>query len=166
VGLLGFLEKEIIRAMIKKSWFCIFLVLFIGCATMRRPVVVPFEREVIIDASFDKSWEGIIEILSGRDVEVETLDKEKGFIKTVPKQISREELLNLTEVPHVVFAVWFKGRYSLSFFAQRLGVNRTRIKISSSIEGYDGNATYRWHVCSSKGVLEEEIISSIKTNGD
>lgn len=136
-----------------------------GCATA--PVKAPdFENSRAFQVPFDKTWGAIVAVIAENAFPIEAIEKESGIITTKPTLFANtwkaEKLIDSLAVrPGVFLGVWTKGRFTLSVFATKVNDTVTGVKVTSNIEAYEGNITYSWHPCQSKGIIEKAFLNNI-----
>jgi len=143
----------------KKIFIYLFLpILLVGCITTPPPR--PITNTEIFQSSFGKVWGATVAAFAEKTLPIESIDKESGLITT--KMVRTRRGLEIAVIP----ATWALGntRFTLNLFAKPAGNQSTSIQINTHIEvnksgllGTDG-----WRVVPSKGVLEQEILDSIK----
>lgn len=162
-------------------WGIILLFCFVvsGCATM--PVMkVETQDTFTIQSSFNKVWGALIATLSEQALPIKSIEKDSGLVTTDFFIFVDADSISIKEAfkkgsgavsekidiiayrPKVFLGIWTKGRYFLNIFVKSEGVNTTSIKITAHIEAFESNIKRSWLVCNSKGVIEKEIIDSIK----
>lgn len=148
---------------------CIVLALIFliaGCATLEPTDTSPQDTSFFL-GRYDKVWEATMKVLEKRSIEVKDIDKENGTITTRffnysvgPK--AHHDLDKIADRPQVRLALFTQVGYSLQITLLAVNDMSTQVKVKASIEAYDSNATKKWHPCTSKGTIEQEIIQEIK----
>jgi hypothetical protein len=54
------------------------------------------------------------------------------------------------------------GRFMLSFYVQKVSETQSSLTITAHFEGFENVSTHSWHPLQSEGVLEREILDSIR----
>lgn len=150
---------------------CVFLIAFVvsSCGGFQPPAEPAPRTGKVIDVSFDKAWNAVIDVFAEKNISIKTLDRSSGLIVAERGSISSNQYLN----PDIVN--WSDcGGFSptMRVYANRVGYNilvrgdsvRSTIKANFVFE-HIGTGQYSSDFeCVSKGVLEdvwEERISQI-----
>lgn len=144
------------------------LLLLAGCAT------TPPQGPMVDDTSFflgrfDKVWEVTMKVLEKKSLEVKEFDKEKGEITTRFVNYSvgaraHHELEKIAEKPELRLGLYTQVGYSVNIRIVAVNEMSTQVKIKATIEAYDTNVTKKWQPCRSKGVIERELLESIRNS--
>jgi len=137
-----------------------------GCATtqMVKPTIQDTD---VIQAPFDKVWGAVVATLAEMALPIESIEKESGLVTTkfvtfASGILAEKEIDRIAQRPPVLLAIWSQGRYTVSIFVTSIDENTTKIKITTHIEAFENNLTKSWHVCYSKGVIERQILVSVR----
>jgi hypothetical protein len=132
--------------------------------------VPPAPKEIVQGEVFNKSFEGVwkatVNVLSEEEYPIGVIEKESGLITTdfviFTKGLGVEREIDIVAVrPSIIFGTWSQGRYSLSIFVTEKN-NGTLVRVKPHIEAYENNVTNSWHVCDSRGVIEEKLLGKIE----
>jgi hypothetical protein len=118
-------------------------------------------------ASFDRVWNAVVATISEMDYPVESMERENGSVTTksvdVAGKPAAKGLDRISTMPSIANGVWSRGWYSLSIFVTPGGKNRTNVRITTHIEGYESKVSDGWHICYSNGFLEKQFFSSVES---
>jgi hypothetical protein len=65
-----------------------------GCVTFKPPRTVPPDRTPTpVDASFDRSWDAVIDVFAERNIPISTIDRSSGLIATTPLSVGTDGLV-------------------------------------------------------------------------
>jgi len=115
----------------------------------------------IFDAPLDKVWTATVGAITDSDYNsIENIEKDSGLITTgyVSFRGIGDQIANK---PKISLGTWSQGRYRLNILIVEYGENKAKVTVKSIIEGFEDNVTGSWHLCHSKGVLEENIFNEI-----
>jgi len=150
----------------KKIFIYLFLpILLMGCVTTPPPRLIT--NTEIFQSSFDRVWGATVATFAEKTLPIESIDKESGLIGSNFVKTSR--VYQIAEIPNTwLGSVYSSARFKVNLFAKRISNEITEIQINAHIEKYSaGVATYglapgTWEPVQSKGILEQEILDSIK----
>ena len=118
-------------------------------------------------ASFDRVWKAVVQTLSEMNYPIESMERENGSVTTksmnVEEKPIRKGLGRISTMPSITGGVWSRGWYSLSIFVTPGGKNRTNVRITTHIEGYESKVSDGWHICYSNGFLEKQFFNSVES---
>jgi hypothetical protein len=66
--------------------------------------------------------------------------------------------------PSILLGTWTGCRYTYNIFVNKLSETQTSIKVNTHIEGFESNLTHNWHICPSKGILENQFFDALKSS--
>lgn len=139
---------------------------FVSCSFMQNePVIMPIKNSEVFILPFDKVWAGIVSVISEMSLPIQSIEKESGLITTqfiLDNSNEWEPAKKMAYTPSVFLGTWTGCRYSYSFFVNKQSENQTNVRINTHIEGYESNVTKNWHVCPSRGILENNFFERLK----
>lgn len=125
------------------------------------------EKERIYWADFDTTWKAVKHVLKKRMYSIRVIKKEKGLIITDYINFARgknakKKIDRIAIRPSGFWYRWREGRFSISIQVIRIGKGITKVRIKLYVEAYESRITFRWHLCQSRGNLEEELFREIE----
>lgn len=143
------------------------ILLVVSCATTGQMVKPVIWDEETFQASYDKVWGSIVATVAEQALPIEAIEKESGILTTkfVKIDVVESEAKRMVENPSFIplFTLWGSIRYTVSFYVRTVGENQTRVKITSYIQRQEIGSSGQWYLCYSKGVIENEILASIRS---
>jgi len=141
-----------------------------GCAGFTPPAPAPVRQPQAVAASFEKTWNAVIDILGDNNIPVTTIDKNSGFVVA-----ERASIPSTSKADHdfaMTLADCGKGSTGLTFPPTTARYN---IVVRPVADGatVKATATYRRIVgslgaanCSSRGTFESQLESEIKKRAE
>ena len=132
------------------------------------PAIEPkLQDSHLFAASFDRVWKAVVATLSQMNYPVESMERENGSVTTKSMNVEEKPigkgLGRISTMPSITGGVWSRGWYSLSIFVTPGGENRTNVRITTHIEGYESKVSDGWHICYSNGFLEKQFFNSVES---
>jgi len=121
-----------------------------------------------LEGNFDQIWDAALAALRERELPVKSADREGGVITTKVASFaaSREEVSRVAEVNNVVYddSGWTRLGYALEIRLAPRDKEGAEVRVAATrVEAYD-HATYTWQRAVSTGVIERQVLDSIKAN--
>jgi len=137
-----------------------------GCAAARPKFPATHDMSFFL-GRYDKVWEVTVKVLESRSLEIKDINRENGVITTRFTNYSagpkaHHDIEKIAERPPVRLALYTQVGYSLQIILTPVNDMSTQVRVKATIEAYDSNATKQWHTCTSKGLLEQDILRAIK----
>jgi hypothetical protein len=134
------------------------LVILAGC-TPSQPQLAPTPSS--IDASFDQSWNAVIDVLAEYNVPVKTLDRSSGFVVAETSTMSDTDLSRFSSCGGILDLVINRGHPALANYniLVRGDVSSSTVKVTARF--VHGGTT-----CSSKNVFEKSFQEDVKQRAE
>jgi len=120
----------------------------------------PKSTEKIYNFPKKAVWKKVISVLVEMGANVQTMDKESGFLSTGEVGIPTETARKLVIVPtfhKVVMTIFMEANYQLNIFVSALDNKQTKVKITSRIR----IKSEGWFVFKSNGTLESNFFAML-----
>ncbi|MGO9246876.1 MAG: hypothetical protein ACLPT4_12790 [Verrucomicrobiia bacterium] len=146
----------------KKMFTLTILLAAMGCATA--PVAPPLDTTRVYNAPYEKVWASVVSEVSA-EYPIKNIDKTSGLIASDPVSLSgARALTNAGYAPQVLLAIWGDSRARVTAFVSKLDDERTKVRLTLHLEGFEFNATKSWYVWQSNGTLENALLDRIQSN--
>jgi len=120
----------------------------------------PKSTEKIYNFPKKAVWKKVISVLIEMGANVQTMDKESGFLSTGEVGIPTETARKLVIIPtfhKVVMTIFMEANYQLNIFVSALDNKQTKVKITSRIR----IKSEGWFVFKSNGTLESNFFAML-----
>lgn len=138
------------------------VVFLTGCATLPPP---PPERQpLVVNASFGRTWDAVIDVFSSRNIPIRTLDRTSGLLVAEKVRVSRGDEATWANCPNVMTQVLMGVGVADPMLADYNIVVRgdsTRSTVRTSARFMKENLE-----CTSKGTLETAIEARVKVRAE
>lgn len=141
-------------------------VILFSCTMPPQEAREPIKDSEVFNSPFNKVWAGIVSTIAEMSLPIQSIEKESGLITTqfITDKSGWEPVKNLAYNPTVLLGTWTGCRYTYSIFVNTLSENQTKVKVNTHIEGFESNVTKDWHVCQSKGILEDQFFNMLRSS--
>lgn len=146
------------------------ILLVVSCATTSqtvKPVKPIIWDEETFQASYEKVWGSVIATVAEQALPIDVIEKESGLLTTkfITIDVVESEAKRMIENPSSIplLTLWGSIRYTVNFYIHTVGENQTRVKVTSYVQRQEIGSSGQWYVCYSKGVIENDILASIRS---
>jgi len=143
-----------------KKYFFAFIFIFACASTsqMSKPQYVGYNT---FDASFDKVWNAVLQVLGEGGFPIGAIEKESGIITTDFVTFTYD-VLSSAECPKAIINLlnWKEGQIRMNILVRKINENSTQVTIRSVIMGFE-HSWGRWNYCNSTGVIENQIFNAV-----
>jgi len=134
--------------------------------------------QAAFQASYDRVWNVLVQILSDYQFEVKTKDKAAGRLETGVVVFSRSPHLSKLNTGVKAYSIppksflhkWLDGRMRIRVQMTRISTDSTRVGVEIEIQGFetsvfdDSTVSGDWKECRSNGKFEFELLNDVATH--
>ena len=146
------------------------IVLVQGCVSEAYKPSIINNREYA--KPFDTVWGRLIQVITEQNYMIGAIEKDSGILSTSfelhsqnlgPLSTIQNEIKRLAIVPSNPLAIWGDMTCQINIVVSHETVDTTKVTVNTSIKAYDRNYSGSWHICYSRGIIEQNILDSIES---